>query len=182
MSKKDVKRAEIVGKLAAHFLEAGLGDTGLRRLAKVAGTSDRMLLYYFENKDELVTAVLIEIGTALAATLDTTFGKGPLSPADALDALWGMVKSPTVANQLRLWLDLSSRASRGDPLFSAIVDQMTDGWIDWLAGLLDVPEKRRRSYAVLIMAAIDGQVVLFPSDLSRGDAAIAQLGDLLARG
>ena len=49
MTRRDERRAKIVEKLARHVLRAGLGGTGLRRLAAVAGTSDRMLLYYFEN-------------------------------------------------------------------------------------------------------------------------------------
>jgi len=70
LSKRETKRAEIVGKLATHFLEAGLGDTGVRRLAEVAGTSDRMLLYYFENKEEILAAVLGALGGGFTEVLD----------------------------------------------------------------------------------------------------------------
>jgi AcrR family transcriptional regulator len=174
------KRTEIVATLASHFLEAGLGDIGLRRLAEVAGTSDRMLLYYFENKDELVTAVLSEIGRGLAETLGEIVGPTPLAPHRALALLWRTLKRDAFANQLRIWLDLSSQASRGDPLFGAIVSQMAAGWIAWLAAMLDVPKADKAPLAILMMGAVDGQLVLFPTDLSKGDAAIARLGKMLA--
>ncbi len=74
MAKKAAKRAEIIAKLAVHFLSSGLDDTGLRRLAEVAGTSDRMLLYYFENKDELVLCVLDHIGAGLSVEMARRFG------------------------------------------------------------------------------------------------------------
>lgn len=179
MSKKEQKRAEIVEKLAVHFLEEGLDETGLRRLAEVAGTSDRMLLYYFENKDDLVAAVLIHIGGGLYGTLEAVFGTEPPPPAKALTMLWEMVKSPDFSVQMRLWLELSSKASRGDPLFTLVSDQLAEGWIAWLATMLDAPEEKRHPLAVLIMGAVDGMVVLFPKDLSRGDAAIEALAATL---
>lgn len=179
--KRARKRAEIVAKLAGHVLEAGLGDVGLRRLARVAGTSDRMLLYYFRNKDELLTAVLVEIGRGLAERLGRIVGREPRPPAEALTRIWDVLKGDAFADQLRLWLDLSSRASRGDPLFGAIVASVRDGWVDWTSRLLDVPEAERRPLALLLMGAVDGQVVLFPTDLDRGDPAIERLAALLAR-
>ncbi len=180
MSKRDAKRAEIVGKLAAHFLEAGLGDTGVRRLAEVVGTSDRMLLYYFDTKEEILGAVLGELGGGFTDVLDAVFGAEPLRPADAVEKIWAMVSDEAAAGQLRLWLDISSKASRGDPFFGAIVEQMAEGWIVWLSGMLAVPHAEKRPLAVLIMGAIDGQVMLFPTELKKGDAAVAKLQELLA--
>jgi len=60
-----------------------------------------------------------------------------------------------------------------------VVSQMGEGWIVWLAGLLDVSAEEQRPMATLILGAMDGQVVLFPSDLSQGDAAIALLKGFL---
>ena len=45
--------------------------------------------------------------------------------------------------------------------------------------MLDEPDAEKRPLAELIMSAIDGQVVLFPTDLTKGDAAVAKLQDLL---
>jgi AcrR family transcriptional regulator len=182
LGRRDQKRAEIIEKLARHVVEAGLGDTGLRRLAAVAGTSDRMLLYYFENKDEILTAVLTRIASGLAESLGAILGTRPLAPARALEAIWATLKGDAFADQLRLWLDLSSRASRGDPVFGEAVAHIGEDWIAWLSGILDVPEADRAPLAVLMMAAVDGQVVLFPKDLSKGDAAIRELVRLLERG
>jgi len=138
-----------------------------------------MLLYYFKNKDDLVAAVLMEIGAELGATLEGAFGTTPLSPANALTTLWQMAKSDAFAPHMRLFLDLSSRAGRGDAVMQDVVSQMGEGWIVWLAGLLDVSAEEQRPMANLILGAMDGQVVLFPSDLSQGDAAIALLKGFL---
>ncbi len=179
--KREEKRADLVRRLVPHVLATGLADAGLRRLAEVAGTSDRMLLYYFENKDELVTAILVEIGAEIARTLAERAGSAPLAPARALELLWAALQSDVFAEPLRLWLDLSSRASRGDSLCGAVVDRIAADWIEWLGAMLDAPEADRASLATLMMGAVDGQLVLFPTEPAKGDAAIRRLVEMLER-
>jgi AcrR family transcriptional regulator len=175
MSRKANKRVDIINLLAGHFLETGLGDTGLRRLAEVAGTSDRMLLYYFENKDELVAAVLAHIVSGLTGALGELFGTTPKAPDVVLETLWTAAKSEVFKPHLRLWLDLSAHANRGDPFLLSIARQISEGWIEWMAGLLAVPEAEKKATASLVLAAVDGQLVLFPGEIASGEAAIQQL-------
>jgi len=175
VSKKLDKRAEVIDLLTVHFLDTGLSDTGLRRLAEVAGTSDRMLLYYFENKDELLSAVLTNIAGGLSASLTQVFGTTPLSADTVLEKLWVAAKSDAFKPHLRLWLDLAAHANRGDPLLLSIAQQISTGWINWMASLLDVPEANKDATAALILAAVDGQLVLFPGDIARGEPAIREL-------
>lgn len=175
MAKRQDKRAEVIDLLAVHFLDTGLSDTALRRLAEVAGTSDRMLLYYFENKDELVAAVLAQIAGGLTSALTELFGTTPSAPDKVLETLWTAAKSDAFKPHLRLWLDLAAHANRGDPLFLSIAQQISTGWIDWMANLLDVPEANKDATAALILAAVDGQLVLFPGEIARGEHVILQL-------
>jgi AcrR family transcriptional regulator len=165
--------------LAPHLLAHGLGDSGIRRLARVAGTSDRMLLYYFANKEEILSAVLERIAAGLAESLEAIVGSTPLSPARARERVGEIVKRDANADPLRLWLDCASRASRGDPFFREVVADIGEGWIAWLGAALDAPVAERAALAALMMAAVDGQVVLHPADLSEGDAAISTLVRLL---
>ena len=62
----DDRRDALIDRLADHMLAIGIGASSLRTLAKAAGTSDRMLLYYFRDKDELVAATLERIAAAHA--------------------------------------------------------------------------------------------------------------------
>jgi AcrR family transcriptional regulator len=177
---REARRVEIVEKLARHVLRAGLRETGLRRLAAVAGSSDRMLLYYFADKDEILTAVLTRIAAELTGALDALLGGSPLPPARALEAVWEALKRGDT-DHLELWLELSSRASRGDRFFGAIVARIREDWVARLSRILDVPDEERAPLAILLMAAVDGQAVLFPTDLARGDAAIRAHVRLLER-
>jgi len=182
LAKKAGRRQEIISVLAAYLLESGLQDAGLRKLAETAGTSDRMLLYYFEDKNELLTAVLMETGREMELELSGLLGSARLLPTVALESLWQMVRGEIFANHLRLWLEMSSQAARGDPLFGAIVSGISDGWVRWLSGILDAPEAAKTSLAALILAAVNGQLVLFPGNLRQGDPAIAALKKVLASG
>ena len=48
------QKSEWMPKLAAHALENGITGLSLRPLARAAGTSDRMLIYHFGNKERLL--------------------------------------------------------------------------------------------------------------------------------
>ena len=59
--------------------------------------------------------MLTRIASGLAEALEEILGTAPLPPARALETIWETLKDDAFADQLRLWLDLSSHASRGDP-------------------------------------------------------------------
>ena len=58
MTVRETQRAEATEAIADHLLKEGLARTGVRQLAAAAGISDRMLLYYFKNKDEVMLSEL----------------------------------------------------------------------------------------------------------------------------
>ena len=177
--KRDDQRAKIVATLARHVLAHGLAGGGLRALARVAGTSDRMLLYYFSTKEDLLSAVLEQIAANLAGSLEAILGGAKLPPARALEKIWEALKQGSNSDPLRLWIECASRASRGDPFFGAIVARIREAWVAWLSDVLDAPAADRAPLAALMMAAVDGQVVLQPTNLAQGDAAIRLLVRLL---
>ena len=77
------RRAEILDRVADHILVHGLGASSLRPLAKAAQTSDRMLLYYFSDKAELVAAALEIIAMRLTQILESRSSNAP-RPLDEL--------------------------------------------------------------------------------------------------
>ena len=60
-----------------------------------------------------------------------------------------------------------------------IVDRIGRDWVQLLSRLLDVPAEEREPLAILMMGAVDGQLVLFPTDPARGDAAIETFARML---
>src|SRR5437762_12923954 len=68
-AERGARRSALIDELASFVLRKGLSDTSLRHLAAQHGTSDRMLLYYFRTKEELLVAVLDRISERLARIL-----------------------------------------------------------------------------------------------------------------
>ena len=61
MGIRDEQRERVVERLSGHLLATGLAQVSLRQLATAAGVSDRMLLYYFDDKAEVLSASLQRI-------------------------------------------------------------------------------------------------------------------------
>jgi AcrR family transcriptional regulator len=56
MTVRAVQRQVVTERLAGHLLATGLARTSVRQMAAAAGVSDRMLLYYFKDKAEVIAA------------------------------------------------------------------------------------------------------------------------------
>ncbi|WP_369028198.1 TetR/AcrR family transcriptional regulator, partial [Nocardia farcinica] len=52
------KRTELLAAVVRYIAEHGLADLSLRPLAAELGTSSRMLIYYFETKENLLVQAL----------------------------------------------------------------------------------------------------------------------------
>ena len=57
MDKFKVKKEDIAEKLADYIIENGMKESSLRQLASRIGTSDRMLIHYFKDKETLMTTI-----------------------------------------------------------------------------------------------------------------------------
>jgi AcrR family transcriptional regulator len=160
-SKTDEKRAAIADRLADHVLAHGLIAASLRPLAKAAGTSDRMLLYYFSDKADIVAATLARIAERMTTELATHTAPKPL-PLDALVAhLSAIVLKPEFWPYMCVWLELASRAGRGDPLYGPIAAQIGDGFLGWGAMQLDAPDDATRArHAARLLVVIEGMVLV----------------------
>ncbi len=154
------RRTALLEGLADHVLAHGLASASLRPLAEAMGTSDRMLLYYFKDKAELVAAILQTIAarmTALLAPLQAL----PPQPFDALrklltramldDGLWPY---------MRLWLELASRAASDDAVARATGEAIARGFLALCEKLLDTPAPGRRADATRLLMAVEGAVLL----------------------
>ena len=159
---RDDRRDAAIALMADHVLSHGLEAATLRPLAAAAGTSDRMLLYYFADKDELLGAVLDRVAARMLAELDAAV---PIEPprtfALLLQQAWTAMASPGLRPFMPLWLDLAAGAARGRRPHGHIAGRIADGFLAWaeirLAPDLDGAPSR---LAPLFMAAIEGMYLL----------------------
>ncbi len=162
MTKKDKQRDLCLARLADYVLKAGLGETSLRQLAAAAEISDRMLLYYFKNKSEIMTLTLLRAAEEMTETLEKVLPANQPLPAKQLLAEGAaLTQSDDFAPFMRLSLEIAVRAGRGEAPYTEVARLIITGFQDWIMQRLETQDpSRKRAQALMILAIIDGFGVL----------------------
>jgi len=175
----ETRRAALTARLVELALADGFSRFGLRDLGAALGTSDRMLLYYFKTKSELVLCVLRQVSARLVAALAGT--DDPLAPGPfALQAL-AQLSDPAIAPLVRVWVEVVARGARGEEPYRGAADAAIGQWLAWIGGRLAMPDGPRKSaLAAALLAYFEGAVLL---ELARPGAtagAAELMGELMA--
>ena len=162
MSIRDKKRQAALDRIADHLLAHGLGPSSLRALGTASGTSDRMLLYYFDDKDEIVILALQAICLRLAGLLDEAVGEAAKLPGGPLlRQLAPVIRGSTLRPYMGFWLELVALAARNQEPFHTAAGQIAGYFIEWVAARLDVVDDAARMVeATALVALLDGMVLL----------------------
>lgn len=159
MKKTEIKRQLIINNIADYLLASGMKDSSLRQLAATIGTSDRMLLHYFADKEELMKAALNLVATRLIDILEST--RSEQMPFETLiPYLAEMIKEPGIRPYLRLWLELAAMSTASET-YRMIARQICDSFYEWIISVLKVEKDEVRApMAALAFATIEGFVLL----------------------
>lgn len=160
--KRQEQRDAIIRALADHVLQAGLGETSLRQLASAAGVSNRMLLYYFKDKAEVLYLTLMQIVTDLAELAGATREGGRLlTPSEAFDSLADLSRDKALRPYMTVWIEISAKAARGHTPYVGIAAEIAQRFISWLEASLDTEDpKQRKLDAAMILSMVDGLTLL----------------------
>ena len=158
MSKRSNQRERAITKISAHLLRSGLGETSLRQLASAADVSDRMLLYYFSNKDEVLAEALRRIAHDLAIRLNEAMPNSRrLSAYDLFEHGSTLTEGRSLQPYMRVSLEIAAAAGRGDAPFAEVANEIMIGFLDWIEARLETTEtKQRKAEAAMLLAMIDG--------------------------
>jgi AcrR family transcriptional regulator len=155
------RRAELLHKVADHVLAQGIATASLRPMAAAAGVSDRMLLYYFKDKGELVAAALAELMGRLQGELEAALPPARLAPEPLAKALFELATGEALWPYMRLWLEIAALAARGDPLCRPVGEAIARGMIAWLIERLDVASPSdAEAQALDLVIGLEGRLVL----------------------
>ena len=177
------RRDQLVEQATDYALEHGLIGLSLRPMAEALDTSDRMLLYHFGSKDELIAAVLRCSNDRSVARVRAM--RRPSSVRQAVLGLWREVNVPEMARCQRLYVEASALGLLGaEPYVSVLRD--ANG--DWMAALHDhfvaaglSPAQVERT-VVLVDALFMGlQLDLQLEEPDKVDRAVRDLADSVAR-
>jgi AcrR family transcriptional regulator len=159
MGHRHTKEEILRGALATAFAD-GLSRLTFGRVAKRLGISDRVVVYYFPTKDELIGQVLAAMGRELQQTLAPAFAS-PASDHVALVRLaWPLLARPESDPVFALFFEANGLAASGCEPYRRLVPQLVEGWIAWAAELIEGTAAQRRAEAETAIAVIDGLFLL----------------------
>jgi len=162
MVSREEGRVQVQAALARHLLETGLSRTSLRQLAAAAGISDRMLLYYYTDKAEALSAAMTAVAAQLGNRLaDAMPGDDLLSPRELVAVAARFTVGPDTRPVMRLWIEVVAAAARGEAPFPELSSAIAKGFIEWAEARLDPAGLADpRATAAGIIALIDGLAVV----------------------
>ncbi|MEZ4862839.1 MAG: TetR/AcrR family transcriptional regulator [Caldilineaceae bacterium] len=151
------KKAQIIAQITQYLIENGMADIGLRKLAAVSGASDRMLIYYFETKEALLSQVLEAIAAGFTEQLDALLGQHQRCAAVLLSELLALGGAPQFRAVIQLWFEVVGLAARGQEPFATSATAIAKNWLQWIEHRLDAEERRQ---AIALFAELEGRLML----------------------
>ncbi|MFU7529557.1 TetR/AcrR family transcriptional regulator [Qipengyuania sp. ASV99] len=161
MATDRLSRETLLPLLAAHVLSHGLGGASLRPLAKAAGTSDRMLIYHFGNKERLISDLLDYIAGLYSAALQEGMGQTrPASRQECVARILAQGRQPEMQPFLVLWWEIVAGAAREVPGYKDAADQMMARLLGWLETQMPVDDPDPVGGSRYLLTLIEGTLML----------------------
>lgn len=173
-------RQKLLPMMARHVLDNGMGSASLRPLAKAAGTSDRMLIYHFGNKEALIGDILAYIASRYSAQLDTAFGGTRADTREqAIDRVLGITNNEQMRPFLALWWEIVAGAARDVPGYKENAQAIMQSLLIWFEQQLPIDDRDPSGGACTLLTLIEGaemfSAIGLPQIPQRGIAAAQPL-------
>lgn len=168
-----LSRSVLLPRLARFVLEQGLGTASLRPLARAAGTSDRMLIYHFGNKEALIAEVLAHIARSYASLLDEALGEErPATRRRCLARILSQAREPRLEPYAMLWWEVVAGAARGAPGYREAASAMIETQLAWLETRMPPGDPDPAGGARYLLTLLEGTLLLSAT----GHARLAREG------
>lgn len=167
---------EFLDRITAHIIKHGLSDAALRQLATIAGTSHRMLIYYFGSRDGLLGAVLHELRSAESREI---LGRATSRP-QALEALWRYYIAPERQLEMQIFFYLAGQAAHNQSGHRGFTDAIVATWTDEMRQVCEregMDAASAQAEARLLIASLRGLLLdrLLTRDEAGADVAFQRL-------
>ena len=159
MGHKHSKQEILDGALATAF-DGGLSQLTFGRVAKRLGINDRTIVYYFPTKDDLITEVVMAMGSELQQVLGTAFTSSASDHVELARLAWPVLAHLDADPVFALFFEANGLAAAGRSPYATLVPHLVEAWIVWAAQFIDGPPAHRRTEAETTIAIIDGLLLL----------------------
>jgi AcrR family transcriptional regulator len=123
------ERDRLLSLVADHILANGVGSLTLRGLSRAVGSNNRMLIYYFGTKEELISLGVVEVFTRfprLRRALDALAGEDTL--AVRLQRVWSEISAAENLPFLRLFFEAFGLAAHQPARYRPMLENWGTDW------------------------------------------------------
>jgi len=180
------RREDLLDQVTDYVLERGLIGLTLRPLAAAIGTSDRMLIYHFESRDELVSQVVASANQRAIAEVNAL--PGAPTVRSAVNRLWSAYCEEPLNSLLTLYCQAAASGLIGEEPYRSDARASNAQWAGALRDYLarsGAPARRVARIVTLVDSSLYGFHLDLttdrPDELSRGVDDLATAAQALAR-
>jgi AcrR family transcriptional regulator len=138
----------------------GLSQLTFGRVAKRLGVSDRIVVYYFRDKETLITEVLSHLAGQLQRALEPALAQPATNQLDLARAAWPVLARPESDPVFALFFEASGLAAAGRTPYRTVVPYLMTAWVDWAGQRVVGEPYRRQVVAEAAIAVIDGLLLI----------------------
>jgi len=176
---KEQRRSEIIGGLARVMADQGYAKATIQAIAKAAGLTPGLVHYHFQNKQEILLALIERLASIVRARLDTEAADPTGKIYAAIDALVG-TKGGIESEAIACWVVIGAEAVRQPEVQGLYEALMREAIEEFATAFRSAMNKEGRSdatasdAALSVVAAMEGFFRLAagsPSCVPSGSAA-----------
>lgn len=154
----EARRAELLDAVVDYVCKHGVARLSLRPLAQAVDSSPRVLLYYFNSKEDLVTEVLEQAG-ARQRRLFERLRTQHLGSSDACREIWNIMSAPASEPIFRLFFEVYGLALQDRRRYARFLKRVVEPWLEYIGAPLvqaGCPKSDARAYATIVVAGFRG--------------------------
>jgi AcrR family transcriptional regulator len=183
MVRNTARREQLAAQATDYALANGLIGLSLRPLAAAIGTSDRMLLYHFTDKDDLI-ATLLRVSNDRSVQAVRALPRSRSVRTAVID-LWRVNKSEESDRCHRMYVEAAALGLLGREPYASVVREANERWVEALADHLvaaGCTRVRARRTVTLLDATFMGLQLDLPvdPDESHRERVVRDLADAIA--
>lgn len=157
MSLRNDKRTELLNQVVDHLATHGIADMSLSPMAAQLGTSKRMLIYYFNSRDNLIAEAIAASRPDVADLFSGVHDAGSLRTA-AL-TLWEAITRGRQQRPIRILFQVLSLAPTQPDRYASVAAEAVTTMVDPLVPVyrnLGFEDLEARARASLLISGLRG--------------------------